>query len=568
MSEAFTPPVRDILGAMRSCGGAAVADLDSVQTILEEFGRFVANEIAHLDRVGDVHGSTLDLATGRVATPPGFKQAYEQYVAAGWNAVACPEEYGGGGFPVVVGMAMQELFATANMAFSLCPMLTLGGIELLHAWGTPAQRERYLPKLVSGEWTATMNLTEPDAGSDVGAVRTVATPVGESGLWTIEGTKIFITWGDHDLTDNVVHLVLARVPGAPAGTRGISLFAVPAELGCLTGERGRNRVSCVSLEKKLGIHASPTCVLAFDGAVGELVGEVNGGMKAMFTMMNRARLSVGVEGLAISERAFQLALAYASERRQGRAAGSDAPGPVAIIEHPDVRRTLVSMRAHVDAMRLLIYTTAVAIETDERMAALLVPLAKAWPTDVVNEVTSQAVQVFGGMGFVEEAGVAQRYRDARITSIYEGTNGIQAIDLVLRKLDLAADGPLACLLERFDAAACGMRQDRAGGAAAAGALQDACQAVRSAAKVLIDRRQDNVRDALAGATTFLRLLAATVAGGLLAERLVAGDLEPDRVGPAVFFLTNVLPPLRTLPELIALGSEGLYSLSAQQLASE
>ncbi|MEA3076975.1 MAG: 3-(methylsulfanyl)propanoyl-CoA dehydrogenase, partial [Actinomycetota bacterium] len=520
------------------------------------------------DRVGDVHGSTLDQATGRVTTPPGFKQAYDQYVAAGWNAVAAPEEFGGGGFPVVVGMAMQELFATANMAFSLCPMLTLGGIELLHAWGTPAQRERYLPKLVSGQWTATMNLTEPDAGSDVGAVRTVATPVGESGLWTIEGTKIFITWGDHDLADNVVHLVLARVPGAPAGTRGISLFAVPAELACLTGEDERNRVTCVSLEKKLGIHASPTCVLAFDGAVGELVGEVNGGMKAMFTMMNRARLSVGVEGLAISERAFQLALAYASERRQGRAAGSDSPGPVAIVEHPDVRRTLVSMRAHVDAMRLLIYTTAVAIETDEPMAALLVPLAKAWPTDVVNEVTSQAVQVFGGMGFVEEAGVAQRYRDARITSIYEGTNGIQAIDLVLRKLDLGEGSPLAALLERFEAAACKLRHEGGGRPAAAGALQDACQAVRSAAKVLIERREDNVRDALAGASTFLRLLASTVAGGLLAELLAAGDLESDRATPALFFLTNVLPPLRALPELIALGSDGLYAISAQQLASE
>jgi alkylation response protein AidB-like acyl-CoA dehydrogenase len=449
---------------------------------------------------------------------------------------------GGGAFPWTAGVAMQEILASANVAFSLCPMLTQGAVELLARWGSPSQQRRFLPPLVTGEWTGTMNLTEPDAGSDVGAVRTMAVPRPD-GTWSITGTKIFITWGDHDLTDNIVHLVLARTPDAPPGTKGISLFLVPAVI-----DGDRNRVRCLSLEHKLGIVACPTAVLDYDGAVGELVGELHGGMPAMFTMMNRARLSVGVEGLGLSERAYQTALAYARERRQGRRPGSTEPAR--IIEHPDVRRMLLSMRADLDAMRLLIYATAAAIDSsvshptaEERrragaLASLLVPLAKAWPTDAVNTVTSTAIQVHGGAGYIEETGVAQLARDARISSIYEGTNGIQAIDLVMRKVSLGNGDPLPALLADMTAAAERLAA-LDGGADLSRPLAAARTDLAAASEWIVERRAQQADDVLAVATPFLEVLARSVAGTLLAQEVLEPS-TPGREAAARFFLGQQL----------------------------
>ena len=369
----YVPPLRDIrfvleqlvdLDGLSKLEPFAHADPDTVLGVIEESGRFMAEVVAPLNRVGDTAGSTLD-GDGTVTTPPGFKEAYRQYVEAGWGAVPFPAEYGGGGFPWLVGVVMQEMLTTANMAFSLCPLLTQGAIDMLPHHGSAEQQATYLPKMVTGEWTGTMNLTEPQAGSDVGAVRTKAVPAGD-GTWRITGQKIFITFGEHDLADNIIHLVLARTPDAPPGTKGISCFIVPKFLVNDDGSLGeRNDVRCVSIEHKMGIKASPTCVMSYGeagGAVGYLIGEENQGMRYMFTMMNNARLSVGLEGLALAERAYQDALRYAQERRQGRAAGAPAGEQSPIIEHPDVRRMLLTMKASIEAMRALIYTNAVSID--------------------------------------------------------------------------------------------------------------------------------------------------------------------------------------------------------------
>jgi alkylation response protein AidB-like acyl-CoA dehydrogenase len=498
---------------------------DDIEGVLDGFARFAAEVIAPTDTVGDHEGASLDPATGQVTVPAPMRTAYQRWVADGWSGLALPAEHGGGGFPSLVGLAAEEMFASANMALSLCPMLSQGSIHLLSRWGSEAQRATYLPKLVSGTWTGTMNLTEPDAGSDVGAVRTRATPL-DDGRWAITGTKIFITWGEHDAADNIVHLVLARTPGSPEGTKGISLFVVPRNHVGADGTVGeRNGVRCVGLEHKLGIHASPTCVLDFDSAVGELVGPEHGGMAAMFTMMNAARLSVGLEGLALSERAYQQALAYARERRQGRVATTPAGESAPIIEHPDVRRMLLLMASGIDAMRLLLYTTAAATDAarhhpdaDRRAAAqarvdLLTPLAKAWSTDEGVRLTSLAVQVHGGMGFVEETGIAQRYRDARIAPIYEGTNGIQAIDLVARKVRRDGGAALRTLIDELAAevAALGARDDLHHATALA---DTALAALGKAADWLLDASDD---DWLAAATPFLDLASLAVCGGLYAR---------------------------------------------------
>ncbi|MGI9028978.1 MAG: acyl-CoA dehydrogenase family protein [Ilumatobacteraceae bacterium] len=481
---AYRPPLEDVrfvlehvadLRALAALPGFEHADPPTVTSLLEEAGRFFAEQFAPLNRIGDVQHSRRN-DDGSVTTPEGFAKAYQRYVEAGWPAVPFPPEYGGGGFPWLVGVAMQELMTSANMGFSLLPLLTQGAIDMLAHCGSEEQREVYLAKMVTGEWSGTMNLTESQAGSDVGALTTRAVPA-DDGTWRITGQKIFITYGEHDLADNIVHLVLARVPDAPPGTKGISCFIVPKFLVADDGNIGaRNSVECVSIEEKMGINASPTCVMSYDGAVGELIGEPNQGMRYMFKMMNTARLSVGLSGLALGERAYQDAVAYASERVQGRTpdggAGSvseprsaserSSAAGATISEHPDVRRMLLTIKAHIDALRALVYVNAEALDVAGRhpdeaeraagqeLADLLTPITKGWGTDVGVELTSLALQVHGGMGYVEETGVAQHYRDIRIAPIYEGTNGIQAMDLVGRKLGLRNGMAMRDFLPRIE----------------------------------------------------------------------------------------------------------------------
>ncbi|NCY16274.1 MAG: acyl-CoA dehydrogenase, partial [Actinobacteria bacterium] len=456
----YRPPLRDIrfvlehltdLGGLCELPAYSGLDPDTIMGVLEENAKFVAEVIAPLNRVGDLEGSQHDPATNTVRTPAGFIDGYTRYVDAGWPGVPFPEVYDGGGFPWLVGITMQEFISSANMAFSMAPLLTQGAIDLLMHHGSEEQKERYLKRMVTGEWTGTMNLTEPQAGSDVGAVRTRAVPAGD-GTWRITGTKIYISFGEHDMVDNIVHLVLARTPDAPAGTKGISCFIVPKFLVNDDGTLGeRNDVTCVSIEHKMGIKASPTCVMSYgenDGAIGYLIGEENQGMRYMFTMMNNARLSVGLEGLALAERSYQDALQYAQERRQGRAPGATGTEMSLIIDLPDVRRMLLTMKSLIDALRATVYVNAQALDIanhhpdpDARQRAqdlveLLIPISKGFGTDMGIEVTSLAIQIYGGMGYIEESGVPQHFRDARITSIYEGTNGIQAMDLVGRKLPM------------------------------------------------------------------------------------------------------------------------------------
>ncbi|HEX8261374.1 MAG TPA: acyl-CoA dehydrogenase family protein, partial [Allosphingosinicella sp.] len=450
----YTPPVADqrfvlehVVGMAELAGHDAYAEAtpDLVDAILEGAGAFAAGEFAPLNRVGDEVGAKWT-AEG-VTMPPGFRQAYSAYVEGGWGTLAGPPEHGGQGLPLVLATVVMEDLGAANMAFSLVTMLSAGAVEALRHHGSPDMQARWLPKLVTGEWTGTMNLTEPQAGSDVGALKTRAEPAGD-GSWRVSGQKIFITFGDHDLADNIVHLVLARTPGAPPGTKGISLFLVPKVLP----DGSANDLRCVSIEHKLGIHASPTCVMAFGDqgdCRGWLIGEEMGGMRAMFTMMNNARLNVGLQGVSIGERAAQAAVAYATQRVQGMRGGR----PAAIVEHPDVRRMLLRMTALTQAARALCYYAAgqtdrgtLGDKAAQARADLLTPLVKAYGTDVGCEVASLGVQVHGGMGFVEETGAAQHYRDIRIAPIYEGTNGIQAADLVGRKLGLEGGETLRRLL--------------------------------------------------------------------------------------------------------------------------
>src|SRR5487761_1543101 len=475
---------------------------------------------------GDTAGCTLD-SDGKVTTPPGFKEAYRQYADAGWGAVPFLPEFGGGGFPWLVTVVMQEMVASANLAFSLCPLLTQGAIDMLTQHGSPRQQATYLEKMVSGEWAGTMNLTEPEAGSDLGAVRTKAVPAGD-GTWRIAGQKAFITFGEHNLAGNIIHLVLARVPDAPPGTKGISCFIVPKYLVNDDGSLGaRNDLRCVSIEHKLGIHASPTCVMSYGdagGATGTLVGEENRGLDAMFIMMNVARLHVGLQGVAIGERAYQQARTYARERVQGKPAGAQDGTRLAIVHHPDVRRMLLSMRAASEASRALAYYAAGETDRARRLpdAAqrawaqarldLLTPVVKAWCTDLGVETASIGIQVHGGMGFIEETGAAQHWRDARIAPIYEGTNGIQATDLVGRKLLRDRGAAAADLVAE-------MRRDltRLDGHDADGHLAHGIDALEQATNGLIESADDDLRVALAGAEPYLRLLGTVAPGWLLAR---------------------------------------------------
>ena len=585
--ESYAPPLRDIrftlehlvdLAGLSKLPAFAHADPETVYSLLEEYGRFVAEVIGPLDHVGDSVGSVRDAASGSVATPPGFVDAYRRYVEAGWGSVPFAPEHGGGGFPWLVALAMQEMVTSANMAFSLCPLLTQGAIDLLGSYGSEEQRERFLRPMVSGRWTGTMNLTEPEAGSDVGALRTRAEPGGD-GTWRVSGTKIFITYGEHDMVDNIVHLVLARAPGAPAGTRGISCFIVPKFLLNDDGTPGdRNRVRCLSIEHKLGIHASPTCVMEYDDAVGYLVGEVNGGMRAMFTMMNNARLSVGLSGLAVAEVAYQQAVAYALERRQGRAPTAPAGTTSLIVEHADVRRMLLTMRSTIEAMRGLLYFNAEAVDLERHaldeatrvasreLADLLTPVSKAWCTDMGMDLARLATQVHGGMGYVEETGIAQRERDIRIAAIYEGTNGIQAMDLVGRKLAMRRGEVVAEFLRRLEVVSAPPEL--------VAPLREAIGALREATAWILARGAARPDDAYAAAGPYLRMFGITVGGWVMARQAVAaralGDDDPyaaAKVATARFYCTELLPQAAGLLPAVRAGADLVLALPATDLAS-
>ena len=566
-------------------------DPDTIKGVIEENGRFTAEVIAPLNRSGDLETSRYDVADATVTTPAGFIDAYQRYVAGGWGGVPFPEVYGGGGFPWLIGIVLQEFISSANMAFSMAPLLTQGAIDLLMHHGSEQQKEIFLTKMVTGEWTGTMNLTEPQAGSDVGAVRTKAVPA-DDGTWRITGTKIYISFGEHDMADNIVHLVLARTPDAPPGTKGISCFVVPKFLVNDDGTLGaRNDVACLSIEHKMGIKASPTCVMSYgenDGAVGYLIGEENQGMRYMFTMMNNARLSVGLEGLALGERAYQDALQYAQERRQGRAPGAPPGETSLIIDLPDVRRMLLTMKALIDAIRAIIYTNAEAIDLaahhpdddvrqrNAELVELLIPVSKGFGTDMGIEVTSLAIQVYGGMGYIEESGVPQHYRDARITTIYEGTNGIQAMDLVGRKLPMRGGGVMADFLDAVQAL--DARLAAAGDELAPMRTQLAAARVVVADTVawLMEHGMADVRDALAGATPFLRMFGLLVGGRYLAEAALAaidtravggGDEHLEaRVTVARFYAENLLPAAAGLAPAVTAGHADLYAVGPDALA--
>ncbi|CAN5684900.1 acyl-CoA dehydrogenase [soil metagenome] len=546
-------------------------DADSVAAVLEEFGRLMSEVWAPTNAPGDQNGATID--GHEVTTAEGFKEAYKAYADAGWGAVPFEPEYGGGGFPWVVGIAMQEMLNSANMALAMAPLLTQGAIDAILFHGSEEQRELYLTRMVSGEWAGSMNLTEPEAGSDVGALRTKAVSQ-DDGTYRITGQKIYITFGEHDLTDNIVHLVLARTPDAPTGTKGISCFIVPKFLVDEDGSIGeRNDVKVVSLEHKMGIKASPTCTLSYgddgEGAIGYLIGEENAGMRYMFTMMNNARLGVGVEGMGLAIRSYQQAVAFAHERRQGYAPGGARGEKSLIVDHPDVRRMLLTMRSTVEGMRALCYKVAEHIDlakhaTDEadrteaqEIVDLLIPLAKSWCTDESERVTSIGIQVHGGMGYIEETGAAQHYRDAKITQIYEGTNGIQAMDLVGRKMPMRGGAVFTDQIARMRATVADLEGSGDDLAAIHDELAKAIDAAETAGRWLMEQGMADPVVALSAASPFQRLLSLTVVGWLMgqqallaSQRLEAGDGDAEFLGQKVltarFFARNVLPEVHGL----------------------
>jgi butyryl-CoA dehydrogenase len=580
---AFT--MRHVAGMTAGTGAYAALDDDTVDAVLAEAAKFAEGRLAPLNWPGDRAGAKL--SDGKVTTAPGWQDAYRDWAAAGWLALAAPEAHGGQGLPILLNAGCLEIWNAANMAFALNPLLTQGAIEALAAHGSADLQARYLEKLVSGEWTGTMNLTEPQAGSDLAALRTKAERNGD-GSYRITGQKIYITYGEHDLTDNIVHLVLARLPDAPEGTRGISLFVVPKVLP----DGSRNDVRCNGIEHKLGIHASPTCTMVFGdhgGATGWLVGEENRGLACMFTMMNNARLGVGLQGVAIADRAYQQALAYAQERRQGKAPGARGATMSPIIAHPDVKRMLLEMRAKTAAARAICFVTAAALDRAhtaateaERTAAhaeasLLTPVAKAFSTDIGIEVASVGVQVHGGMGFVEETGAAQHYRDARILAIYEGTNGIQSIDLVARKLPLEDGRTVTDAIARYRRAAEAVAKlnDPAFGRTAE-RLRHAIDSLERTTVWMASAIQDRPADALAGATPYLRLFGLTAGGAYLAEAALAahrlmqaGDSDPahgQRIRDCRFFAeqaTSVAPGIESAVIEGAEAITGAYANAAE-----
>ena len=590
----YLPPIQDLKFALHELAGlrdvAALpgygdATPDVVHAILDEAGTFAADVIAPINRSGDVEGARLDGRQPRM--PSGWKDAYARFVHGGWNALSVPQASGGQHLPRVVAAAVDEMWNGASIAFALLPMLTRGAINVLEHVGSARLKAMFLPRMVSGEWTGTMVLTEPQAGSDLSAVRTTARPAGD-GTYRLSGTKIFITYGDHDLAENVVHLVLARIEGAPPGTRGISLFAVPKRIVNDDGTLGEpNDVSCVSLERKLGLHATPTCVLAFGdgaGALGYLVGDANRGLEHMFIMMNAARFAVGLEGIGIGERAYQLARDYARERVQGVEAGTGSGAKVPIIRHPDVRRMLMSMKSRVEAMRALGLVIAAgmdnadahpdAAERDAHQAFvdLMMPIAKGWFTETGLEIASMGIQVHGGTGFIEETGAAQFLRDARITTIYEGTTGIQAMDLVGRKIGRDGAVTIRAVMRAMLAVSAELAaQDHADLRAIGVQLGRAAGELSTAVDFLVDTYTQAPKRALAGSVPFLNLLG-TVAGGwqlgraaLAAHRLLRDDAV-DRVflegklATSRFYADHVLPLAASLSHAVVHGADAALAM--------
>jgi alkylation response protein AidB-like acyl-CoA dehydrogenase len=585
----YRAPLADIGFALKYGTAAAAAlaqglfgdlTLDDIDAVLAEAGRFAGEVIAPLNRIGDTYGTPFK--DGVVTTAPGWKEAYRAWREAGWNAVTAPAEWGGQGLPQIVNAACTEMWQGASIGFANGPMLTMAAIDALDAHGSDTLKRTYLQKLVSGEWMGTMQLTEPQAGSDVGALRTRADRTA-AGSYRLKGQKIFITYGEHDFTDNIIHFVLARLADAPAGTRGISLFLVPKFLLNPDGSLGeRNDVRAHSVEHKLGIHGSPTCTMIFGDAGGAkafLIGEENAGMACMFTMMNRARLAVGLQGVGVAECATQQALAYARDRRQGRAAMTKSTESAPIIAHPDVRRMLLTMRALTRAARAICYTTAMALDSAERsadkpardaalaQASLMTPVAKAFSTDIANEVTSLGVQVHGGMGYIEETGAAQLFRDARIAAIYEGTNGIQAIDLVTRKLPLANGAAVAAHLKELRGI---VQQLEASNDPAFGwtavRLADAVTSLSRTTEWLTARLDKEPEAVLAGATPYLRLFALATGGCLLAKEALAASRLGIEATAAIattrFFSENFAVGAGAIERAVVEGAPGVLGADA------
>jgi acyl-CoA dehydrogenase len=586
----YTPPLADMrfvlhemigLERITALPGCEHVGPDLVDAILDEAGKFARDVLAPLNRIGDTEGSRL--VDNVVRTPTGFRDAYQQFIAGGWSALTGDPEHGGQGLPAIVSAAVQEMWNAANMGFALCPLLTVGAIEALSYTGTEAQKSLYLDKLIDGTWTGTMNLTEPQAGSDLAAVRTRAVPDGDH--YRLHGQKIYITYGDHDYTENIIHLVLARLPDAPEGVKGISLFLVPKFLVNADGSLGaRNDVRCVSLEHKLGIHASPTAVMAYgdgDGAVGYLLGEANRGLEYMFIMMNQERFGVGIQGIAISERAYQQALDYARTRVQGTEVGVRGGPRVPILRHPDVRRMLLSMKAETEAMRAVAYVAAAAMDVGrlhpdaatradaQAMADLLIPVVKGWSTETSLGVTSTGIQVHGGMGFIEETGAAQHARDARILTIYEGTTAIQANDLVGRKV--ARDGGTAARVAIAEMHATLAALDGAELAPLHAALADAVALLERAVAWVVEASIEHPREVAAGAVPFLKLFGV-VAGGwqmgraahIAQTRLAAGDnSDPGfyraKLATARFYADHVLPQAHGLAQAAMHGANSVLA---------
>ncbi len=591
----FRAPIDDILFTMTHAAGMERGIADGIyddladgtaRSVLEEAAKFAEGVLAPLNRIGDKEG--CQIKDGAVTTPTGWKDAYRGWVEGGWQGVAGPSDFGGMALPTLLQAACMDMWSAANMAFMLGPVLSYGAIEALMAHGTPELRATYLEKIVSGAWSATMNLTEPQAGSDLNALRSKAERAGD-GTYKITGQKIYITYGEHDLADNIIHLVLARLPDAPAGTRGISLFLVPKFLVNADGSLGaRNDLRCTGLEHKMGIHGSPTCSMSFGdngGAIGYLIGEENRGLNCMFTMMNNARLTTGLQGVSIGERAFQQALLFANERKQGRVAGWTGEGMSPIAHHPDVKRMLITMKSQTAAARAISYMVAEALDRAHRSpdeaarkfaadrAALLTPVSKAFSTDSGNEIASLNVQVHGGMGFIEETGAAQHMRDIRIAAIYEGTNGIQAIDLVTRKLPLQNGDVVRREIATMRDTIATVKATNAPVFGAMGArLADAVDALDEATTFLLDRVKSDPTAVLSGATAYLRLFALARGGAALADvalaanrKLAEGEVDPahaGRVAVARFFAENAVVAAAGLAASVIGGAASLADADA------
>ena len=592
----YTAPLQDMQFVIKELVGLAditampdCAEVteDLVDAVLDEAAKFATGVLDPLNHTGDKTGARF--ADGSVTTPPGFKEAYRQFIAGGWNGLSGEAAYGGQDLPHVVSMPVQEMWNSANMAFCLCPMLTSGVLEALKLKGTPGQKEKFLHKLTAGEWTGTMNLTEPQAGSDLSAVRTRAVPEGDH--YRLHGTKIFITWGEHDMAANIVHLVLARTPDAPEGVKGISLFIVPKFLVNDDGSLGsRNDVKCVSIEHKMGINASPTCVLAYGdgkGALGYLVGEENRGLEYMFIMMNHARLGVGLEGVALAERAYQHAREYAKTRVQGRAIGQKSGDRVTIIHHPDVKRMLLTMKAQTEAMRALAYSASAALDkanhhpdererrTHQALVDFLIPIVKGWCTEQGVEIASVGVQIHGGMGFIEETGAAQYLRDARITTIYEGTTGIQAADLVGRKVGFEKGATAFAIIEvmrKIDAKLAASGNPDV--SAARENLLHAIDGLAAATQWIVDTFPHNPQAVAAVSVPFLKLWGTVGGGWLMARAALIADAKAGTGGDtdfyrakivtARFYAEHILPQAAGLTSAVTGGSSSVLALTEAQ----